>query len=107
MIRFFKSRKPGPTDLTWEEKNFTDYIYHPKDTDKLQDFIRGGKEMIDSEYRYLEHDLIISGMKLLLKEHSIHTNNMSICGISLQEFTKEEVIQLFADYIFRAKPIFI
>lgn len=40
MIRFFKSRRPGPTDLTWEEKNFTDYIYHPKDTGKLQDFIK-------------------------------------------------------------------
>ena len=39
MVKFFKFRKPGPTDLTWEEKNSTDYIYHPKDTSKLQDFI--------------------------------------------------------------------
>ena len=39
MIRFFKSRRPGPADLTWEEKNSADYIYHPKDTSKLRDFI--------------------------------------------------------------------
>ena len=40
MIRFFKSRRPGPTDLTWEEKNNTDYIYCPKDTNKLQGSIK-------------------------------------------------------------------
>ena len=39
MIRFFKSRRPGPADLTWEEKNSADYLYHPKDTSKLRDFI--------------------------------------------------------------------
>lgn len=39
MVRFFKSRKPGLADLTWEEKNSTDYLYRPKDTKKLQDFI--------------------------------------------------------------------
>ena len=44
MIRFFKSRRPGPTDLTFEEKNSSDYIYHPKDPGKLQDFI-------DREYK--------------------------------------------------------
>ncbi len=47
MIRFFKSRRPGPADLTWEEKNSADYIYHPKDTSKLRDFIereRNSKE---------------------------------------------------------------
>lgn len=38
-FRFFKSRSPGPTDLTWREKECTDYIYHPKDTSKLQGFI--------------------------------------------------------------------
>ena len=32
MTRFFKSRRPGPADLTWEEKNSADYLYHPKDT---------------------------------------------------------------------------
>ena len=40
MIRFFKSRRPGPADLTWEEKNSADYLYYPKDTSKLQNFIR-------------------------------------------------------------------
>ena len=39
MIRFFKSRRPGPADLTWEEKNSADYLYHPKDTSKLRAFI--------------------------------------------------------------------
>ena len=34
MIRFFKSRRPGPTDLTWEEKNSADYRYHSEDIDK-------------------------------------------------------------------------
>jgi len=31
MIRFFKSRKPGPTELTWEEKNPADYRYRSED----------------------------------------------------------------------------
>ena len=39
MVKFFKFRKPGPTDLTWEEKNSADYIYHPKDHSKSGDFI--------------------------------------------------------------------
>ena len=39
MIRFFRSRRPGPTDLTWQEKMDSDYIYHPKDTNILQGFI--------------------------------------------------------------------
>ena len=30
MIKFFKSRKPGPTDLTWDEKNASDYCYRPE-----------------------------------------------------------------------------
>jgi len=47
MMRFLKSRKPGPTDLTWQEKNCADYLYHPKDTSKLRDFVkreRGAKK---------------------------------------------------------------
>jgi hypothetical protein len=43
-FRIFRFRKPGPTDLTWEEKNSTDYIYHPKDTSKLQGFVDRNKE---------------------------------------------------------------
>ncbi len=39
MIRFLRFRRLGPTDLTWEEKNNTDYIYRPKDVSKLRDFI--------------------------------------------------------------------
>lgn len=31
MFRFFKSRRPGPTDLTWKEKMDSDYTYHPKE----------------------------------------------------------------------------
>lgn len=42
-MRIFRFRKPGPTDLTWEEKNNTDYIYRPKDTSKLQGFIDANK----------------------------------------------------------------
>lgn len=38
MVRFFKSRKPGPTDLTWEEKNSADYLYQLNNTAKSQDF---------------------------------------------------------------------
>lgn len=39
MIRFFRSRKPGPTDLTWEEKNSANYLFDAKNTRKSQDFI--------------------------------------------------------------------
>lgn len=47
-MRIFRFRKLGPTDLTWEEKNSTDYRYHPKDTSKLQGFIdRNKKEVRD------------------------------------------------------------
>jgi len=50
MIRFFKSRKSGPADLTWEEKNSADYLYHPKDTSKLRAFIeKEGKSEAKSE----------------------------------------------------------
>jgi len=38
-LRIFKFRRPGPTDLTWEEKNESSYLYVPKDTSKLQKFI--------------------------------------------------------------------
>jgi len=47
MVKFFKYRKPGPTDLTWEEKNSTDYIYHPKITSNSLDFI--GQEQQSKE----------------------------------------------------------
>ena len=39
-FRILHFRKPGPTDLTWEEKNDSDYRYHPKDTSKLQEEVR-------------------------------------------------------------------
>lgn len=39
MVRFFKSRRPGLGDLTWEEKNSGDYLYRRKDTKKLREFI--------------------------------------------------------------------
>lgn len=42
MVRFFQSRKLGITDLTWEEKNPSEYIYYPKENyiNKLQKFIQ-------------------------------------------------------------------
>lgn len=43
MTKFFKSRRPGPTDLTWQEKECVDYIYYPKDTTKLEGFVRNNK----------------------------------------------------------------
>lgn len=39
MVRIFKARKPGPTELTWEEKNSADYRYYPEDDSKLRNFI--------------------------------------------------------------------
>jgi hypothetical protein len=39
MVRVFKARKPGPTELTWEEKNSADYRYYPEDDSKLRNFI--------------------------------------------------------------------
>ncbi len=39
MVRVFKVRKPGPTELTWEEKNSADYRYYPEDDSKLRNFI--------------------------------------------------------------------
>jgi len=39
VVKFFKSRKGRrPTDLTWEEKTFGEYLY-PKDATKLQKFM--------------------------------------------------------------------
>jgi len=37
MIRFFRCRKLGPTDLTWEEKNSANYLFDAKNTRKSQD----------------------------------------------------------------------
>ena len=39
MARVFKVGKPGPTELTWEEKNSADYRYYPEDDSKLRNFI--------------------------------------------------------------------
>lgn len=39
MVIVFKVRKPGPTELTWEEKNSADYRYYPEDDSKLRDFV--------------------------------------------------------------------
>ena len=42
-FRIFRFRKPGPTDLTWQEKHDPNYLYVPKDTSKLQKFIDENK----------------------------------------------------------------
>lgn len=31
MFKFFNIRKPGLTDLTWDERNSADYLYRPAD----------------------------------------------------------------------------
>lgn len=31
MLKHFEKREPVPTELTWEEKNPTDYIYQPSE----------------------------------------------------------------------------
>lgn len=31
MLKHFEKREPVPTELTWEEKNSTDYIYQPSE----------------------------------------------------------------------------
>jgi len=40
VVKIFKMRKPGPTELTWEEKNSADYRYYPEDDSKLRNFIK-------------------------------------------------------------------
>ena len=43
-FRMFSFRKPGPADLTWEEKNDMSYLYIPKDTSELQKFVDENKQ---------------------------------------------------------------
>jgi len=31
MLKHFEKREPVPTELTWEEKNPTDYLYRPSE----------------------------------------------------------------------------
>ena len=55
MVIVFKKRKPGPTELTWEEKNSADYRYYPEDDSKLRNFIKQerkskGKTQKTNEY---------------------------------------------------------
>ncbi|GAG98590.1 unnamed protein product [marine sediment metagenome] len=38
-FRILRFRKRGPTELTPDEKNDADWIYYPKDTSVLQNFI--------------------------------------------------------------------
>lgn len=47
MVRFFKSRKLGTANSAWEAKNSGDYIYHPKDTSKLRDFIERERKALE------------------------------------------------------------
>ena len=42
-FRMFRFRRPGLTDLIWEEKNNSDYIYRSKDTSRSQGFIDRNK----------------------------------------------------------------
>jgi len=44
MIKFFHIREPGPTDLTWEDKNPVDYLFHSTvDLSKLKTIIKKKK----------------------------------------------------------------
>jgi hypothetical protein len=36
MVKFFYIREPGPTDLTWDDKNPVDYLYRPVDLSILK-----------------------------------------------------------------------
>jgi len=31
MLKHFREKEPPPTELTWEEKNPTDYVYRPSE----------------------------------------------------------------------------
>jgi hypothetical protein len=44
MVKFFYIREPGPTDLTWDEKNSVDYLYRPVDLSVLKPPISKKKE---------------------------------------------------------------
>jgi len=37
MVEFFELKKPGPTDLTWEEKNSGNYVYPRNHGNKQRD----------------------------------------------------------------------
>lgn len=51
-------------------------------------------------------DLILSGMKLLLADHSCYESQVFIGGISLNKFTKEEVISIFSSWVSDKVPVF-
>jgi hypothetical protein len=37
---FISCRKPGPTDLTWEESNPLSWLYCPASNSKLKEFVK-------------------------------------------------------------------
>ena len=51
-------------------------------------------------------DLMLSGMKLLLKDHSCYESQAFINDVSLDRFTKEEVISIFSSWVSDKIPIF-
>jgi len=41
MVGFFNIKEPGPTDLSWDDKNSADYLFHPTvDLSILKTFIK-------------------------------------------------------------------
>jgi len=51
MIRFFIVRKPGPTDLTWDDINSSNYLYRQADLSALKDFSTGRSVSKDKRTR--------------------------------------------------------
>ena len=55
MRRRFRKRKPSPTDLTWEEKNPINYLYHPSlSIERLKEISKKEQKMKENVYDYLE-----------------------------------------------------
>lgn len=70
MFRIFKSRRPGPTDLTWEEKNSADYLYHSKDTTKSKKFINQEKKPEEKFQKIEDHSKIKEIREFVLRLES-------------------------------------
>lgn len=43
MVRFLNIREPGPTDLSWDEKNSADYLYRSADLSTLRASSKKGR----------------------------------------------------------------
>ena len=51
-LKVIKVRKLGPTELTWEEKNSSDYRYYPDDNSILLNFIKQNLKMKGEKNEY-------------------------------------------------------